>query len=423
MGLLLTVAGLAAAKWIAATTPPPPPVPPQVTPAVQVGWRTLAKLTLPREVLVHGNLGPKRSATLALPLGGELKWVWPGWKLGARVAEGQALVILDSKSAEAELQRLDAVLLESKARVAEAKEAFSAAVILEGLAVEARDLAQAEEQRWDQLAEKGQDVPTVHDLARSRTVAARTNWRQAQLAIRSSELSIEVAQAAEAQALAGIISARVYLEKHALQAPFTGVLGAEAPALGAWIAPGQPVTELVDDGALRMWAFVSEGEAAEVVLGAGVQVRAAVLGPGTVAGRVVGRSPQADAGTRNVGLEIELSGGGAGGLVSGFASATLELPPFEDALIVRRSELIWEQGTPLALVVESAEDGALVAAARELVLGRTSAGSLEILGGLEVGERLIVAPLAALSPGSLVLLGDEQVGTKSPTPSSLPGGN
>ena len=110
-------------------------------------------------------------------------------------------------------------------------------------------------------------------------------------------------------------------------------------------------------------------------------------------------------------------------MVSGFASATLELPPFEDALIVRRSELIWEQGTPLALVVESAEDGALVAAARELVLGRTSAGSLEILGGLEVGERLIVAPLAALSPGSLVLLGDEQVGTKSPTPSSLPGGN
>ena len=421
MGLLLTVAGLAAAKWIAATTPPPPPVPPQVTPAVQVGWRTLAKLTLPREVLVHGNLGPRRSATLALPLGGELKWVWPGWKLGARVAEGQALVILDSKSAEAELQRLDAVLLESKARVAEAKEAFSAAVILEGLAVEARDLAQAEEQRWDQLAEKGQDVPTVHDLARSRTVAARTNWRQAQLAIRSSELSIEVAQAAEA--LAGIISARVYLEKHALQAPFTGVLGAEAPALGAWIAPGQPVTELVDDGGLRMWAFVSEGEAAEVVLGAGVQVRAAVLGPGTVAGRVVGRSPQADAGTRNVGLEIELSGGGSGGLVSGFASATLELPPFEDALIVRRSELIWEQGTPLALVVESAEDGALVAAARELVLGRTSAGSLEILGGVEVGERLIVAPLAALSPGSLVLLGDEQVGTKSPTPSSLPGGN
>ena len=384
MGLLLTVAGLAAAKWIAATTPPPPPVPPQVTPAVQVGWRTLAKLTLPREVLVHGNLGPRRSATLALPLGGELKWVWPGWKFGARVAEGQALVILDSKSAEAELQRLDAVLLESKARVAEAKEAFSAAVILEGLAVEARDLAQAEEQRWDQLAEKGQDVPTVHDLARSRTVAARTNWRQAQLAIRSSELSIEVAQAAEA--LAGIISARVYLEKHALHAPFTGVLGAEAPALGAWIAPGQPVTELVDDGGLRMWAFVSEGEAAEVVLGAGVQVRAAVLGPGTVAGRVVGRSPQADAGTRNVGLEIELSGGGSGGLVSGFASATLELPPFEDALIVRRSELIWEQGTPLALVVESAEDGALVAAARELVLGRTSAGSLEILGGVGGGR-------------------------------------
>jgi hypothetical protein len=40
-----------------------------------------------------------------------------------------------------------------------------------------------------------------------------------------------------------------------------------------------------------------------------------------------------------------------------------------------------------------------------------------------VGERLIVAPLAALSPGSLVLLCDEQVGTKSPTPSSLPGGN
>ena len=101
-----------------------------------MGWRTLAEVTLPREVLVHGNLGPRRSATLALPLGGELKWVWPGWKLGARVAEGQVLVILDSKSAEAELQRLDAVLLENKARVAEAEEAFSAAVILEGLAVE-----------------------------------------------------------------------------------------------------------------------------------------------------------------------------------------------------------------------------------------------------------------------------------------------
>jgi hypothetical protein len=85
----------------------------------------------------------------------------------------------------------------------------------------------------------------------------------------------------------------------------------------------------------------------------------------------------------------------------------LELPPFEEALILRRSELIWQQGTPLALVIEQAENGTLVASARSLILGRSSSGGLEVLAGLESGDRLIVGPLAALSPGSLVLAGEE----------------
>ncbi len=407
VGLLLTVGGLAAAKWIAATTPPPPPAPPHVTPAVVVRWRPVARQSMTRQILVHGNLQPKRAATLALSVGGELAWAWDGWRLGARVEAGQELLVLDSKGAEAELERLRAVRLGAGAQLALAEEAHGGAVILEALAREARDLALAEELRWDVLAEQGQDVPTAHDMARSRTVAARTAWSEAHLAIRSRELGIAAARAGLTQAEAGVASAEVALEKHTLRAPFAGVLGADAPALGSWIAPGQPVIEVVDDASLRMLAFVSEAEAAEIAIGAKAQVQAGVLGLGDYSGRVVGRSPRADAGSRNVGLLIELDGISAGGLVSGFASASLELPPFEEAYILRRSELIWQQGTPLALVIEQAENGTLVAGARSLTLGRSSSGGLEVLGGLQSGEQLIVSPLAALSPGSLVLAGEE----------------
>jgi RND family efflux transporter MFP subunit len=367
----------------------------------------MARQTLARRILAHGNLQPRRAATLGLSVGGEVAWAWDGWRLGARVGAGQELLVLDSKGAEAELERLRAVLLGARAQLALAEEAHGGAVTLEALAREARDLALAEELRWDGLAQQGQGVPTAHDMARSRTVAARTAWSEAQLAIRTRKLGIVAARAGLTQADAGVASAEVAVEKHTLRAPFAGVLGADALALGSWIAPGQPLIEVLDDGSLRMLAFVSEAEAAEIAIGAKAQVQAGVLGLGDYPGRVLGRSPRADAGSRNVGLLIELDGISAGGMVSGFASVSLELPPFEEALILRRSELIWQQGTPLALVIEQAENGTLVASARSLILGRSSSGGLEVLAGLESGDRLIVGPLAALSPGSLVLAGEE----------------
>lgn len=404
VGLLLTVVGLAAARWIAATTPPPPPAPPTVTPAVQVQWRLVNPETFSSQVEVHGNLRPKRAAVLAMSVGGEAREVWSLWRRGARVEQGQVLLTLDRDGIDAQLEGLLAQIAGAEASLAMGDEGLGATRILEGFATESHALAQSEQRRWEELASQGQGVPSARDAAQAQVLLMSSNLQQAQLAVRQGVLAVEASRASLSQAVAAWKGVSVQADHHTLRAPFAGILSADAPALGTWITPGLPVTEVLDDSTLSMLAFVPEAQAVGIPLGATAQIRAAVLGNSVLSGRVVGRSPRADPTTRSVALEIQLEGSFSRGTVSGFASATLILPPVEGAILLRRSEMIWEQGSPLALVIETRADGLLIAAARSLTLGRSSGGFTEILAGLVHQERLITGPLAALSPGSLVTL-------------------
>ncbi|MEM7519142.1 MAG: efflux RND transporter periplasmic adaptor subunit, partial [Planctomycetota bacterium] len=202
-----------------------------------------------------------------------------------------------------------------------------------------------------------------------------------------------------------------------LRAPFSGRLVGDRPALGTWIAPGEPLCTVLDLDTLRLRVQVPEQDLPGLVAGETVASVTLPSLPGlSAAGRVTSIGAVADPETRSIPVRIEfesrdLAGpeSGAARLVEGqFARATLEIERLRDVLTLRRNEVTDRGGVATVYVIESVQlegaDG--LARAVGVRLGReTASGSGRIvLSGLLAGTRIATSRLDALRDGEPVLL-------------------
>ncbi len=83
----------------------------------------------------------------------------------------------------------------------------------------------------------------------------------------STPQAIEALQAAVAQAQAGQTAAQVALSNTTLVAPFSGTVENLTAQIGQVVSPGAPVASLVNNGGLKIQAYVSETDVAKVKTG------------------------------------------------------------------------------------------------------------------------------------------------------------
>lgn len=221
---------------------------------------------------------------------------------------------------------------------------------------------------------------------------------------------LDDAAAAEKVAAADLALARARLAKTRITAPFDGTAGARRVSPGAYVRAGAAITDLADLAELRVNFTAPERLLARLERGAAVEVRTSAWPDLALRGVIDVIEPVVDAATRSARIVAKVANP-EGKLRPGMsAEVSVVLDVRADALTVPSEAVFVQAGAPLVYVV--AADSTV--APRPVTLGLRRAGSVEVIQGLAVGERVVRAGHQKLYPGAKVApvtSGDTEAGS------------
>jgi HlyD family secretion protein len=169
---------------------------------------------------------------------------------------------------------------------------------------------------------------------------------------------------------------------------FAGVLQQVPVEVGQRVAPGQNLARVADPGHLKAELKIAETEAKDVDVGQPAYVDTR---NGIVAGRVSRKDPAAISGT--VTVDVSLTEALPRGAVPDLGvDGTIELDRIASALQVGHPAFAHEQSTiALFKIVDAAGNASRV----QVRVGRSSVSSLEVLSGLNDGDRVVLSDMSA----------------------------
>lgn len=182
-------------------------------------------------------------------------------------------------------------------------------------------------------------------------------------------------------------------------APFDGVITRKLADVGDLAAPGKlgkPIAEMEDPDALRFEADVPEALIGRVKLGAKLAVRVGAT-PAAIEGAVVELAPVADPASRTFLVKLDLPA--TEGLRSGQFGRVLVPTGETRAIHVPLSALVVRGQLETVFVVEKQH-----ALLRIVRTGKRSDGGVELIAGINPGDRVVVEGVENLRDGQPVTL-------------------
>jgi multidrug efflux pump subunit AcrA (membrane-fusion protein) len=203
-----------------------------------------------------------------------------------------------------------------------------------------------------------------------------------------SQIAVQGAQVLQLKAIAANQQQR--LSSLQVRAPESGVLQDLTLQLGQGVPEGTTLARVVQPGKLKAVLRIPESQAKDVQIGqrASIDTR-----NGIVPGRVIRKDPAAQAGTVtiDVGLEGELPAGAVPDLS---VDGTIEIENLKGILYTGRPVMTAGTGqVSLFKLVENGEAAVRV----QVELGRSSVNTIEIVRGLEVGDKIILSDMSTYS--------------------------
>ena len=277
---------------------------------------------------------------------------------GDRVQSGQVLAIVDDA--------------QPRSRVEQATGAVAAA----GKEVSAADsdlaLADSTLKRYQQLYDKNSVSPQEFDEIKAR--------------YQSAEARRDMARAGQAQANAALTQARTSLGYARIRAPFAGVVTEKKADAGTLASPGMPIFTIEDTRSYRLEATVDENDIRIVRIRQVVPVSIDALGNTDLSGKMVQIVPAADPASRTFLVKVELPSDSR--LRSGLFGRARFPRAERTSLLIPRSAVV-EHGQLQGVYVIDANQ---MAGLRYVTLGKTAGQQVEVLSGLQAGEKMIAAP-------------------------------
>ncbi|WP_418320808.1 efflux RND transporter periplasmic adaptor subunit [Piscinibacter sakaiensis] len=235
------------------------------------------------------------------------------------------------------------------------------------------------------------------------------------IALDSSRAATETARAQLAQATALLETTRVALDDATLSAPIAGIVAKRHALPGEKLNPDQPVLTIVDLARLELAGHVGTHQISR--LAAGMTVEVEIEGaPAPLAGRIARIAPAAEAGTRSIGVTVELDNAKQVFRAGQYAIARVELPDATKRLTLPATAVGSTGGQPHVWVIDGG-----VLARRAVTLGRedAAAGRVEVLGGIDPGAQVLAAGFNNLKEGRKALVvGDRPRGGSSSAPAT-----
>lgn len=327
---------------------------PETVSGVQVV--AVQKTTVPDWLEAVGNVRAAQTSQLASQIMGNLVEVRA--REGERVESGQVLAVIDDAQPRAAVEQATAAELAAQKDVSAAESEFA--------------LAEATLKRYKQLYEKKSVSAQEFDEIQTRRQAA--------------EARRDMARAGLAQANAALAQARTSLGYTRIRAPFAGVVTEKKADPGTLASPGMAIFTIEDTRSYRLEVTVDESDVHLVRVGQSAPVNIDALGTAEAAGKVVQIVPAADPGSRSFLVKIELPKDSH--LRSGLFGRAQFTRGERSAVLIPRAAVV-ERGQLQGVYVLDSEQ---VAGMHYVTLGRTMGQQVEVLSGLDAGEKLIAAP-------------------------------
>ncbi len=303
-------------------------------------------------------------------------------RAGDQVKTGQLLATIDARDVDGMVRKSEAGLQEAMMAQEEVERGLQA--IQASL-----DLANATLKRYQNLYDKKSVSPQEFDevQARQRVAAAQVEAMQAKK--RQMQAKME-------QARSDISSSQSLQSYAEIRSPLNGVVVQRQAEPGSMAMPGMPLLVVEESGRFRLEAAVEESRIQAVKLGQRVPVKVSAAGADPLAGTVGEIQPGGDPASRTYLVKINLP------IVRELRSGMYGEASFENGVsrgVWIPAQSVVRQGQLEGVFVVDAENHAHL---RLLKLGDGTASEMEVLTGLEPGERLVVEGIAGLKDGSRV---------------------
>lgn len=284
---------------------------------------------------------------------------------GDRVQSGQVLAVVDDSQPRAAVER-------AAAAVTAAEEEVSAADADLGL-------AGATLKRYQQLYDKKSVSPQEFDEIKTR--------------YQSAEARRDMVRAGQSQANAALRQARTSLGYTHIRAPFAGVVTQKMADEGTLTSPGMPIFTIEDTRSYRLEVTVDESAIRFVHAGQRAPVSIDALGNAQRTGKVVQIVPAADPSSRSFLVKIGLPADAR--LRSGLFGRAEFWRGQRKSLLIPRASVV-ERGQLQGVYALGPNQ---IAELRYITLGNPTGQQVEVLSGLQDGDKLVAAP------GNLALAG------------------
>ncbi len=353
-GLVFLLAALALVP--ACKKDPPAETAPAAPLAVQVGAENVTTVTM-QDIstgpLISGTLMAEREATVRAEVTGSILQVTANE--GQQVRRGALLArIEDQALGDAHKSAQSALRSAEQALAVAEREAARTANLVKGGALAEREL----------------------DVSRNAVTAAQ-------------------AQAEDARSR--LASAAKQLENLTIRSPLEGVVASRSANAGDVVSPGTELYHIIDPRSMRLEASVPSESLSLIKVGLPVQFQVRGYPGQAFEGRIERISPAADPVTRQVSIFVTIPNT-AGRLVAGLFAEGRVAQQSRRALVVPLTAVnTADSKAPWVLRVTA---GKAERVAVSLGLRDEQTERVEITGGLRDGDRLLVGPAQAITPGT-----------------------
>ncbi len=315
---------------------------------------------------------------------------------GENVRAGQVLALIDNRDAQANMSKANAGLSEAQNALQEVDESLGAGEAGKAAADAGAALAASTYKRFQALVERKSVSPQEFEEVEFKYKAALAEARRAEQTLLATQARRRQILDRIEQAKAEVRNSDAFLSYASVTAPYAGLITARHVDAGAMSAPGVPLLTIEDNTNYQLEASVEESQLNRIKMGDRVPVTIDALGGSDVAGIVSEIVPSGDPSSRSFLVKVRLPM--SPGIRSGMFGRARFAGEQQETLTVPESAVI-SRGQLTGVIVA---DQANRARFRLVKPGKRYADRVEILSGLELGERIVLDGLDRIQDGTPV---------------------
>ena len=323
---------------------------------------------------------------------------------GERVTANQAVAMVEREEKEAELQEDRAALDVLRARW----EQMETGARPEEIA-QAEQLVRQAKASWEASLEDYQRLKNLKDrdfisqqhldeamlkvtLSEAEYQSAREKLALLRKGARQEDRDALLAQIRQAEATLRL--AEMHLENTTIRAPLGGIISKRYVDRGALVGTSTPILRIVAMDRVKVVVQVVERELARLRSGATADINVDAYENEVFKGTVTCISPTVDPESRTADVEVQVDNRDYRLKPGMFARVDLTVERRDKVLLLSKDSLLRESGPPRVFVLDGDK-----ASLKEVTLGLEGEQNVEVVGGLQEGEEVIIAGQYELEDG------------------------